>query len=177
MFWTAAKLRKWEIAKYLLELGADVDEMFDHMTALMYAADSDNMEMVRYFVEIGADVNAGIDLKARSRREITPPRNVEWATGRTALTYACSWENFEMVKYLVENGANATTFTSLGYGSVYFAGSDTTIINYLIEQGAADERNEYAWHNMNNVETFYPLANPVLFAICWLAILARPEHF
>ena len=85
----AFRNKNFELAKFLVEIGADPNvKVTNGCTALMYASANENLEMVKFLVENSADPNE----KNRG--------------GWTALMFAFEKGNFEMVKFLVENGAD-----------------------------------------------------------------------
>jgi ankyrin repeat protein len=93
-------------------------------TPLLMAAEQGRMEIVRYLVEeAGADVNA---TTPESRGEITP------------LRYAISNEDYEMVRYLVRNGADVNKANTAGWTPIMTAArvGNREIIELLLEEGA-----------------------------------------
>ena len=79
------------VLKFLVSKGADVNakDESDGFTALMWAADVENMEFVQFLVSKGADVNA------KSDQEYTP-----------LMLAAVRNEKMEIVKFLIANGAD-----------------------------------------------------------------------
>ena len=80
----------YEVAKYLVSKGADVNARFkkyDNATILMLASSARNLEIVQYLIAKGADINAKDD------------------NGKTALMEATLNGNIEVVKYLISKGA------------------------------------------------------------------------
>lgn len=93
-------------------------------TPLLMAAEQGRMEIVRYLVEeANADVNA---TTPESRGKITP------------LRYAISNEDYEMVRFLVQNGARVNQANTSGWTPIMTAArvGNREIIQYLLEQGA-----------------------------------------
>jgi ankyrin repeat protein len=68
------------------------------------------------------------------------PSEKAYADGMTALLYASKWANFELVKLLVENGANINIRSNNGNTalSIAYADNHLDIYNYLKEHGAID---------------------------------------
>lgn len=95
-----------EHVELFIKAGMDIDARDDdRSTALMIAAERDDLDMVRLLVERGADVNAA---------------NVD---GYTALMYAAYRGNGKIVALLVRNGADVDMkdkdgWTALRYASV-----------------------------------------------------------
>ncbi|MFO8042099.1 MAG: ankyrin repeat domain-containing protein [Alkalispirochaeta sp.] len=93
-------------------------------TPLLMAAEQGHMEIVRYLVEeANADVNA---TTPESRGEITP------------LRYAISNEDYEMVRFLVENGADVNQANGSGWTPIMTAArvGNREILQYLLDEGA-----------------------------------------
>jgi ankyrin repeat protein len=58
----------------------------------------------------------------------------------TPLLYACKWNNFELVKMLVEHGANVQTRDKNGSNALSIArmNGNTQIADFLLEKGAVE---------------------------------------
>ena len=115
-----------EMAKLLLDYGADVDSADSSgKTALFFAAsDSTSTKMLEFLIENGADV--------------THTSN----NGVTAAHIAAGISNSEAVKILVENGADAAAVTVAGNSVLYYACTvdselvSCELLKYLVENGA-----------------------------------------
>ncbi|MBN2072161.1 MAG: ankyrin repeat domain-containing protein [Candidatus Krumholzibacteriota bacterium] len=150
----AATVGNIEIARILLDAGADVDAGdSDNSTALGIAAMRKHHEMVRFLLEQGADVNH------RDRKADTPLSfacyrgNDEMVQilidsgadlyfrnphGETMLHYACQRGLPALAAHIVANGTDLET-QSINGGTplAYAAGSDNTeIVRMLLENGA-----------------------------------------
>ena len=113
----------FEMVKYLVERGADIDAVDDDelgMNALMIACRDGSFKMVKYLVDNGADI------------EIL--NNEGW----NAVMFACEKGNFEMVKYLLEKGADIHTVNVKEENALMYACKYGTfkIAKYLVEKGA-----------------------------------------
>jgi ankyrin repeat protein len=88
-------------------------------------------DMAITFIEMGADVNYHYPLTS------------SYADGMTPLIYASKWNNFDLVKILLENGAfvNARTTDGNTALSISYTNENTQIYNYLTEHGAVETRN------------------------------------
>lgn len=75
------KLKSLKSLKFFVEKGADIENVCDDKTPLMYAAKYGQLEMFKYLVEQGAD----LDLSLRGNR---------------ALTYARRYNHREIVNYI-----------------------------------------------------------------------------
>lgn len=114
-----------EIVKYLVENGADMENMNNIWgnTALMKIANAVCVkseiciEIAQYLLDKGANINA----KTRN--------------GWTALMYASDYGYLDMVKFLVKNGADINAITDEGYTALNVA-LDKEVENFLIEAGA-----------------------------------------
>ncbi|HOO32766.1 MAG TPA: ankyrin repeat domain-containing protein [Thermotogota bacterium] len=120
-----------EIARYLIEQGADVNRMdSEGLTALHYAARDSQLDLVRKLVEHGAEIDA-------------LPGEGAYDKGETPLLKACSRtyqsdRNYEIIRYLVEKGAtldkHPLAFQSPLTDTLYAKAINSSL--YLIEQGA-----------------------------------------
>lgn len=144
----ASYLGNYEIARYLVEeKKADINAENEYgWTALKYASDEGRLEIVKYLVENGASVDAEV-LTITKNLEIFEYLlergnlniNSVGYLGMTALSLASiEYENLEMIKYLLEKGAdinvkNEDGSTALMTASMY---GNLEIIKYLIENGA-----------------------------------------
>lgn len=144
----ASYLGNYEIARYLVEeKKADINAENEYgWTALKYASDEGRLEIVKYLVENGASVDAEVLTITKNleifeyllERENLNINSVGYL-GMTALSLASiEYENLEMIKYLLEKGAdinvkNEDGSTALMTASMY---GNLEIIKYLIENGA-----------------------------------------
>ena len=112
-----------DIAKYLIENGADVNVKNIEGEAILHrAVENTNYEMVKLLVENGANVNIRIG-----------------ENGPTPLHMAVEKRAFEIVKLLVEHGADLNAIEGEnGPTPLYIAAEnrDLDIMKYLIEKGA-----------------------------------------
>ena len=102
----AAQRNKWDIVKYLSEVGGDVNcPFYSGMRALSYAVLDNNLEMVNFLISKGALVNE-VD-----------------NNGRGALWYACNsvFATDEIIKVLVSCGANPNMLDNKGESPVMIA--------------------------------------------------------
>jgi len=106
-----------------LDEGRDIDSRdAAGQTALMYAAETGQMEVVKYLVSNGADVNA------RSK-----------GIGRgTALIYAASSNRLVVMEYLIERGAEVNAMTQARETALFWAAANghTEAIKILLKNGA-----------------------------------------
>ncbi|XP_028395325.1 serine/threonine-protein kinase TNNI3K-like [Dendronephthya gigantea] len=131
-----------EIVKYLLEHGADVNgKGTDGVTVLHYAVTKGTLEIVKYLVEHGADVNSK---NTKGRTVLNYAVFASWlemvnnknTNGWTALHAAVTFDRFEIVKYLVEKGADVTLHP---YTLVKMAveKNSVALVNLLLEKNIA----------------------------------------
>ncbi|MBD3582346.1 ankyrin repeat domain-containing protein [Flavobacterium selenitireducens] len=92
-----------EVAKYLLEKGADIDALSGMGTALMAAVVKGNQEMVRYLLEKKANPNLADQ------------------NGTTALLYAVMFKKHEIASLLVNAGANTGHKDNHGQSAIDYA--------------------------------------------------------
>jgi ankyrin repeat protein len=95
---------------------------------LLLIMEKQRFDLARQFIEAGVDVNYRY------------PLSRDYADGMTPLLYASKWDNFEIVKLLVENGANINIRAVNGDTALSIARKNNSdkIINYLTEQGATE---------------------------------------
>jgi hypothetical protein len=95
---------QYEVARYLLEAGAEVDQL-DRAgnTALMGVAFKGSGEMAGLLLKHGADIN-----RKNSK-------------GFTALSYACQFGNTDVARALLQEGADASIADNEGLTPLYHA--------------------------------------------------------
>ena len=127
----ASRYGNTEIMKYLISLGADVDDLDEYAcTPLHFAClkrkenNKENIEAVKILLEAGADPNK-ISYK-KFYRIYGINTNKRSGTGETPLHNAAIMGNLEIVKYLLENGAKPSLFiknnsgrTPIDYVNIY----------------------------------------------------------
>ena len=119
---------------------------------LLLAMEKKRFDFAKQFAESGADVNYQYDLSKN------------YADGMTALLYAAKWENLEMVKLLLEKGAdiNAKAVNGDTPLSIAAKSDNDEIVAFLLENGAvetqiatsASEQNTDSINPPNNNQTF-----------------------
>ena len=107
----------YEIAKLLLEAGADINETDGYeQTILIKAVRDDNREIIEFLLENGADINK------------------KDAYGRTPLMNAVKDCNYEMVKFLLEAGADVNIASENGASPLSTAFGDIRMMKLLLEK-------------------------------------------
>ncbi|MDR2943240.1 MAG: ankyrin repeat domain-containing protein [Treponema sp.] len=98
---------------------------------LLLAMEKQKFEQAKQFIGMGADVNYRY------------PLSKKYADGMTPLLYASKWNNFELIKLLVEKGANINLRASNGNTALTIAqiNGNNEIYKYLIEHGAIEPGN------------------------------------
>ncbi|MCL2793052.1 MAG: ankyrin repeat domain-containing protein [Spirochaetaceae bacterium] len=98
-------------------------------------------DLARQFIEMGVDVNFQYSLLRQD------------ADGMTSLLYASKWGNLEMVKLLVENGANINIQAVNGDTVLSIArrNNNNAILNYLLAHGATEFFNNAPKENIGIV--------------------------
>ena len=115
----AIQNNSYNVVKYLVEQGADVNDVDDcGNTPLHVAVDDNKFVWVKYLVEHGADIN------------------VMDESGYTPLYSAINNDNFNMVKYLVDQGANINIKCDDEPLLIKSFNFQNRITLYLIENGA-----------------------------------------
>jgi len=95
---------------------------------LLLTMEKQRFDLAKQFIEAGVDVNYRYPLS----------RN--YADGMTPLLYASKWGNFEIIKLLVEKGANINIKAVNGDTALSIArkNNNEEICNYLTEHGATE---------------------------------------
>jgi ankyrin repeat protein len=95
---------------------------------LLLAMEKQRFDLAKQFIEAGVDVNY--------RYALTK----QYADGMTPLLYASKWGNYDIVKLLLEKGANINIQAVNGDSAISLArkNNNEKIYNYLIEQGAVE---------------------------------------
>ncbi|MFO7613911.1 MAG: ankyrin repeat domain-containing protein [Bacteroidales bacterium] len=111
---------RFDIAKYLLDRGADPDLVVRKRSTLKWAIRHDRGRMARLLIEFGASVNM-------------PDKKLE-----TPLMYAAKLDNLEMCKILFNRGADPLAITLRGKTAADFARYHTELAthNYLLKAEA-----------------------------------------
>ncbi|MBW5390752.1 ankyrin repeat domain-containing protein [Brachyspira hampsonii] len=153
----AIEYKQTDIINYLLENNADVNLTLGYSTPLTEAMYDE--ELVRKLIDLGADINLPTELTgftplmaslhniAIAELLIEKGADIEAKDddGINALVYASTYNNEEMVKFLLEKGADANTvceienehtdISSTPLMNAAYRGN-TNIINMLLENGA-----------------------------------------
>ncbi|MCL1959560.1 MAG: ankyrin repeat domain-containing protein [Spirochaetes bacterium] len=98
---------------------------------LLLLTEKQRFDVAAQLIEAGIDVNYQY------------PLSKSYADGMTPLLYACKWNNFELVKILVEHGANIQTKDKNGSTALSIArvNGNNQIVNFLLENGAVESGN------------------------------------
>jgi ankyrin repeat protein len=128
--------------QFLLENGA-----VPNGEILLLTMEKQRFDLAKQFIEAGVDVNYQY-LSSKS-----------YADGMTPLLYASKWDNFEMVKLLVEHGANVNIPAVDGNTALSIArtNNNDTIYNYLIEHSATEPADDNT--PLQNTGISSPLSN------------------
>lgn len=134
----ATEFYDYEYVKLLVDNGADIktknQNNFNLLILVSLRNSPDTITEAKYFIDKGINVNDFTN------------------QGKTALTFACTTRNLELVKLLVENGANINAtdfegFTALMHVVYYnenYGDDKSNIIYYMINNGADfNIRNNY----------------------------------
>jgi hypothetical protein len=106
----------------LVEKGADINREWENgLTPLLYAIRLKNKAMFTFLVQ-----RYGINLNKRTKAGLAP------------LLYAASLGYFDMVKFMIKNGANITIRGKLGENVLHWAAflNDFSAVKFLTERGA-----------------------------------------
>ena len=150
----------FDVAKHLIKAGADVNiSANDGSTALLEAAEG-SREISLMLMDNGADITARRDdgrgiftsttfgilmgkvdldfaeLILSKGADVNEAATSGDVAGWTAIHYAASNGNAELLKFLIKNGANVNAVTADGKTPLSLAGSNTEIIELLKAAGA-----------------------------------------
>ncbi|MDR1959797.1 MAG: ankyrin repeat domain-containing protein, partial [Planctomycetaceae bacterium] len=144
----AIKKGDFKLVKSLVEKGADVNEKIgNYGTPLVLALDCRKFDIAKFLVEKGADVNGKVEV---TFSEVIDDPNAEpdsYATitvTKTKKIYfaplksAANTGNLEMVKYLVERGADVNlAYCDTGSTPLHSAvrKGPLEVVRYLVEKG------------------------------------------
>lgn len=157
----AIKYKQTDIINYLLENNADVNLAFGYSTPLIEAILMHDRELARKLIDLGADVNLAAELTGFTPlmasailRDITITEllieknaDIEARDDNdiNALIYAVNFDNEDMVKLLLEKGADANTVAKIENEHTEISPTplmnaaykgNTNIINMLLENNA-----------------------------------------
>ncbi|QRI42761.1 ankyrin repeat protein [Mudlarkpox virus] len=127
--------KKYSKIRYLLKRGLDINSLLVSYSYEIYKYLDINLCDI--FIKYNANVNI-ID-----------------KSNRTPLFYAVKKDDYDMVKLLLDNGANVNVQDSVGYSCLHFAGihnSSTEIISTLIQYGT--ELNSCDWVGRTPLHVF-----------------------
>jgi uncharacterized protein len=119
--------------KYLIKKGANVKAYNNQVLSL--ASETGNIEMVKYLINKGVNVDIHAIRAASVRGHATVFKYlikravIEKTFNNQVLYLASGTENIEMVKYLIDKGANID-FSSMWKASLY---GHSEVVKYLIE--------------------------------------------
>ncbi|AUD40128.1 ankyrin repeat family protein [Flamingopox virus FGPVKD09] len=139
-----------QIAKMLIDYGADVEELYKNITPLYLAVTQKRYEILRYLLEKKADPNSlltnfatdifnYVDVEiCKLLIEFKADFNIEDSYQRTLIFYAIKKSNYELVKLLVEYGIDLTLKDNIYHSYLNVAAlhsDDTSILELLINNG------------------------------------------
>ena len=136
--WAAESGDYYEV-KRLIEAGADVNAQSKAgWTALMLASEKGHIDIVKLLVEEGADVNSVTKFEVRSTSYGGIYKDYEPTGGYTALMAASEYGHTEIVKLLIEGGADINAQDEDSYTALRYAVREghTEIVKLLYEAGA-----------------------------------------
>lgn len=138
-----------ELAKLLIDHGADVNTQNDHQTPLHLACWRNSLELAKLFINHGANVNCKkigeTPLHLTSHPELAQllinhgaDINCKDSDGKTPLDQACFDNNVELAKLLINHDANINLQSNDGSYPLHFACSNNNIelAKLLINHGA-----------------------------------------
>lgn len=149
---TACSHNNYDVAKLLIDKGANVTVTPHGERPLEYACQRENLKIVKLLVENGADINYPhkakgpiistaifsenkqiFDYLVKNGADIFAKNN----NNATTLMTAASRNNLDIVKYLLKNGLNINDSDDNGNQALSYCTSDNLdIIQYLLDNGA-----------------------------------------
>jgi len=155
----ACQYGKFDIVKYLIEKGANVNTRYKNgwaTTALITACSKDGqiyLEIVKYLIDNGADIEltdndqetalmwaSRFNCLSIAKCLIENGANLEKKDkgGATALYYAVQYNCIEMIQYLIEKGADINTKVKSGLTPLMLVSmhNKLSLVEYFIEKGA-----------------------------------------
>ena len=148
----AARYGQLEVVKYLQEQGADLNHQNNEgYTALIWAAATGQLEVIKCLCKLGADLNHKdcrgntALIKAASRRYLKVfiylldrDTSLNYKADNIALLWAARYGQLEVVKYLLELGADLNHQDNEGYTALFLAAryGKLEFVKYLQELGA-----------------------------------------
>jgi ankyrin repeat protein len=111
-----------DIVKFLLEHNANpnIQDKNGYTPLMVFAMNTDYIDAIELLIDYGADLN------------------IQTKTGYSALMYATAGGKFEMVKFLLENGANPNLKNVGGKLAIEYANDEE--IRLLLEQYSGDNK-------------------------------------
>ena len=137
-----------EVARVLIEAGADVTRKvaytpWGRWDLLHLAVEGGNAEVVRVLVEAGADVNAAILDAGESKAVNDHQRRERWDhIGRTPLAHASDWGRADVVRGLLDAGADVDLVDDRGRTALHLAAwkGRADIVRMLLDAGVDVDR-------------------------------------
>lgn len=183
----AVSQKKFEVAKYLIAEGADINykrqlkvrsEPSKGQTALWWAANHNAVEMVELLIEKGAEINTSDIYGSTPVTVAAGSGSLEalkllidnWADikakiydNRSAINLAANEGHAEVVELLIKSGANPDYFGNYGTTPLMIAAQNgnLNVIKVLINNGA----NVNAQHNGSGNYVVYKGMTPLAFSV------------
>lgn len=121
ILYLAISAKKFEIAKYLIEKGADINANNKTGESILFLVlKFNNLDMIKYLVENGADINA------KNKDDLS------------VLQISIIYKKFDIAKYLIQKGANIFVKDKEGNTVLHLAiqSKNLEITQLLVESGA-----------------------------------------
>ena len=119
----AAAINDYDIVKFLVEKGADVNakthfEYSSVETPLLLSLYNENSSIAEYLINNGADIN------------------VTNEDGETPLMYASKVHNIKVIELLIQKGADINVFDNYGNTALIYGVNNLETVKLLVENGA-----------------------------------------
>ena len=122
----AAAENHFDIVKYLVQHGADVNHCTDQNSSPLRDACMDgNVDMAQYLLDHGADIRTA------------------YKNTNTCLIEACRYSHYDIVKCLIKNEADCDFVGDYGRTALHTAAGDVDIVKLLVESGATIKKDDH----------------------------------
>ena len=136
-----AKAGRVDLMDFIFNLGANID-VVDHYTPLHYACENGDLEMAKKLIELGANINITTECSRWQDSENgNDEDDIYRGMNETALHIAIDGGNVDLIKFLLENGADVHALDGDQISPLFktlrpSCNSDLEIVQLLIKHGA-----------------------------------------
>lgn len=136
-------LKNYDILKFLLKNGAMINYKNSFgKTPIFYACELNDERLVAFLIQNGADVNAKI-ISNYEKIALSSSGSLPFKlcalnhTSKNLLMHAAKYSNLNIIKLLIQNGANINEVDDMGYNAADFAlqNNNLEVLRYLESLG------------------------------------------